>query len=127
VSSSAKLIAEGKDSFVDLFHAARILTVIGVNSVGVLRLLPNREISVSLLRDQQEVRGLRFDEDELLEYIDKVRSEHGWLTRSDVAERYKVSLKQVSGWISDDTLNVDLTFGTTKYFYKDQVKDLLAN
>jgi DNA-binding transcriptional MerR regulator len=126
VASSAKLIAEGKDGFVDLFHAARILTVVGVNSVGILRLLQNREISAYLLRDQQAVSGLRFDEDELMEYIDKVRSERGWLTRSDVAERFEVSLRRVSQWISEGNLKVDLTFGTTKYFYQDQVKDFAS-
>ncbi len=124
--SSVKLKGEGKDGFVDLFHAARILTVIGVNSVGILRLLLNREIRAYLLRDQQAVSGLRFDEDGLMEYIDKVRSERGWLTRSDVAERYKVSLRRVSQWISEGKLKVDLTFGNTKYFCRDRIEEIAS-
>ncbi len=126
VANSAEITAEEKDGVVDLFHAARILTVIGVNSIGILKLRRRGEINAYLLRDQQAVSGLRFNEDELMEYIDKVRSERGWLTRLDVAERFEVSLRQVSRWISEGTLQVDVTCGYTKYFCRDRIEEIAS-
>jgi hypothetical protein len=126
VASSAEIIAEEKDEFVDLFHAARILTVIGVNGVGILKLMRRGEINTNLLEDHQTISGLRFDLGELTGYIDKVRSERGWLTRSDVAERFEASLKQVSQWISEGTVQVDVTCGNTKYFCRDRIEEIAS-
>jgi hypothetical protein len=126
VANSANIATEAIVGFVDLFHAARILTVIGVNSVEILRLLRSGQTCAYLLEDQQTISSLRFDLGELEIYIGKVRNKRGWLTRSDVAERCDLSLRQVSQWISEGELKVDLTFGTTLYFYQDQVNDIAS-
>lgn len=100
--------------------------MIGVNIVGILRLMRRDEISVYLLEGQQTVNGLRFDPDVMTEYIHKIKTEQSWLTRSDVAERFEASLKSVSRWNSQGKLKIDLTHGKTKCFYQDQVKDIIS-
>lgn len=96
VSCAPEPVAHDDGDLVGLFHAARILSVIGVDSVGILELIIRGQIRSYLLRHQSSISGLRFSVPELWDYVHRFRAKRGWLTRMNVAERLNVGLKQVS-------------------------------
>jgi len=104
------------EKLVDLHHAARILTPIGVNSFRLLRMVLEGELSCYLYEGHLCVCALRFDRDELGAHIKSVREELGLITRHEIAARLGITLRQVSAIIEAGDLCVVATFGTTKYF-----------
>jgi hypothetical protein len=125
VASASEPVAHNDRDLVDLFHAARILTVVGVDSVGILELTSRGEIEGWLLDGHPTISGLRFSTTELWEYVRRFRKERDFLTRLDVAERLNVGMKQVSRWISEGKLKADVTCGATLYFHRNQLEGLL--
>jgi hypothetical protein len=109
--------------FVGFYHAVQMLTVIGVNSIGLMELMMKGEIRGYLLNKHQRISDLLYDPRELNNYITMVRKERGWLTRSDVAKHMGISLRRVSHLINEGILPVDHTCGSTKYFFLETVKE----
>ena len=109
------------NGFVGFYHAVQMLTVIGVNSIGLMELMMKRKIRGYIPKEQQRISDLRFDPRELNSYIDMSRKKKGWLTRSEVAKHMGISLKRVSHLIKEGTLPVDHTCGSTKYFFLETV------
>ncbi len=116
LGDAASSVGMLNEKLVDLHHAARILTTIGVNSFQLLRMVLEGDFTCYLHEGRLSVNSLRFDRTELDAHIESVRVEMGLITRHDVAERLGVTLRKVSGMIEAGESHMVTTFGSTIYF-----------
>jgi hypothetical protein len=123
LTTNVEIKADTQNGLVGFYHAIQILTVIGVNSIGLLELMLDGEIRGYLSVSQQGISDLQFDPMELNNYITMFRKERGWLTRSDVAKRMGISLRRVSHLIKEGILPIDHTCGSTKYFFLETLEE----
>ena len=95
LGDAASSVGMPAEKLVDLHHAARILTTIGVNSFQLLRMVLEGKFTYYLHEGHLSVKALRFNRAELDAHIESVRVEMGLITRNDVAERLAINLKKL--------------------------------
>jgi len=116
LGDAASPVGMHNEKLVDLHHAARILTTIGVNSFLLLRIVLEDELSCYLHEGHLSVCAPRFDRDELEAHIKSAREELGFITQHEIAARLGITLKQVSAMNKAGDFQLVAAFGTTNYF-----------
>ena len=131
ISERAEYVSKQRQDMVTLTTAAKVLTPVGVNAIGILEKVVGGELHCYLpslpSNPSWDLSDLRFTKADLEAYIETLKVKQGWVSVREIAKRIGVKSVIVSQWVKSGLLSPTVVHGTMHLFDKKEVDRFIAD
>ena len=110
----------------DLTQAAQILAVVGLDIVGILQQMAERNLTGNLPERSSGLGEMMFHEPSLRSYLEKFKVERGWLDSKEAAKQMKVAESVLLRWVNSGLLVPLVVCGSANFFDPVAVKEFIT-
>ncbi len=106
-----------QEPLMNLANASRLLFVVGLNAASILLHVTEGKLhAYYAARQKLRLGALLFDRSDIQKYIQRVKTENGWISREEVAKFLGIKDMTLARWVKVGLLSPVAIYGHIQYF-----------